>query len=191
MTAVVLASGSPRRRDLLERVGFEVVVRPPDVDETRAPNESPVAYATRLAAAKVAAVAAPPTVAAVAADTIVHRGSTVWGKPADRADAMRILEALSGASHEVTTAFAVRRGEVLQVQAVTTRVRFRTLLAKEIAAYVATGEADDKAGAYGIQGTAGAFVADVQGSWTNVMGLPVEEVLAALDAVGVRPEGDR
>ena len=191
MTAVVVASGSPRRRELLARVGFDVRVVPPDVDETRLPGEQPVDYAIRLARVKVAAVPAASTLACVAADTIVHRGTEVWGKPADRDDAVQILRALSGASHEVTTAFAVRCGERVEARAVTTRVRFRVLTDREIATYVASGEADDKAGAYGIQGAAGAFVAEVHGSWTNVMGLPVEEVLAVLASFGVRPEGQR
>lgn len=187
MSALLLASGSPRRRELLGRVGLTVTVVPPDVDETRRPGEAAVAYARRLAECKVSAVDTADGEAALAADTVVHRGDAVWGKPEDRRDAIRILRALSGDWHAVTTAFAVRRGAELFVDAVTTEVRFRRLSEAEILAYVATGEADDKAGAYGIQGAAGSFVAELRGSWTNVMGLPLEEVLAALSAFGVTP----
>ncbi len=181
MTPVVLASASPRRRQLLAWVGVEVDVRPSDIDETLLEGEAPVAYATRLARTKAEAAAHEGVV--VAADTVVHLDGAVFGKPVDRADGAQILGALSGRWHAVTTAVCVRRGEARALFAVTTRVRFRSLSAAEIAAYLETGEADDKAGAYGIQGRAGAFVAEVAGSWTNVMGLPVEETLAALAEV--------
>ena len=181
MSAVWLASGSPRRRQLLGWVGVEVEVRPSNVDEARAPGEHPVAYAERLASDKAAVGPAERVV--VAADTVVHQGDRVFDKPADRDEACRHLRALSGGWHGVTTGVCVRRGSQAHVFHVTTQVRFRSLSDDEIAAYVATGEADDKAGAYGIQGRAGVFVAELQGSWTNVMGLPVEEVLAALGQV--------
>jgi septum formation protein len=175
---VVLASASPRRRQLLAWSGVAVEVRPSHVDETRRPDEPPVAYAARLAEAKAAAGPADRTV--VAADTVVHLDGDVLDKPADRAEARAHLRRLSGRWHDVTTAIAIRSDERLHLETVTTRVRFRALTDAEIDAYVATGEADDKAGAYGIQGRAGAFVAALDGSWTNVMGLPVEETLAAL-----------
>jgi septum formation protein len=173
-----LASGSPRRRQLLEWVGYAVDVHPSGAEEVRAPGEHAVAYAERLAEAKAAGV--PADRVGLAADTVVHLGDAIFEKPVDRDDAVAILRALSGRWHEVTTAVCAVHGDVRKVLHVTTDVRFRELSDAEIAAYVATGEADDKAGAYGIQGRAGSFVAEVRGSWTNVMGLPIEAVLPIL-----------
>lgn len=173
-----LASGSPRRRQLLEWVGYALEVRPSDIDETRHDGEDPVDYAHRLAREKAAV--APEDRMVVAADTVVHVEGRILDKPVDHDDAKAHLRRLSGRWHEVTTGVCVRRGEQVRVFHVTTRVRFRTLSDAEIDAYVATGEADDKAGAYGIQGRAGVFVAEVRGSWTNVMGLPVEAVIKAI-----------
>ena len=178
-----LASGSPRRRELLAWAGWTVDVRPADIDETRRPEHDPVTHALRLAREKAATGADDRIV--VAADTIVHRGNELFEKPADGEEAGRHLRALSGGWHLVTTAVCVRLG-LGEPFAVTTRVRFRTLGEDEIAAYVATGEAYGKAGAYAIQGVGGALVAEVQGSWTNVMGLPLEETDRALRALGAR-----
>lgn len=179
MRELWLASGSPRRKTLLEWVGYRVRVHPPHLDETRVPHEDPVIHALRLARDKVAT--APADVVALAADTVVHRGDRIFDKPSDRADARATLTALSGGAHQVTTGVAIRRGSELVSFHTTTEVRFRPLSSDEIAAYVETGEADDKAGAYGIQGRAAVFVADVRGSWTNVVGLPVEACLPVLD----------
>lgn len=176
--AIWLASASPRRRDLLTWAGFDVAVHPPHLDESRHPHEAPVAYAERLAAEKVAG--APVGVVALAADTVVHRGDQLFDKPRDRADARDILARLAGGSHQVTTAVAIRGPAGSDRFHVTTDVTFRPLEPREIADYVASGEADDKAGAYGIQGRAAVFVADVRGSWTNVVGLPVEACLPVL-----------
>lgn len=176
--AIVLASASPRRRQLLAWSGVPVEVRPSHVDESRQPGEDPLRFAARLAIAK--AEVGPDDRTVVAADTVVHLDGDVLDKPADRAEARAHLRRLAGRWHDVTTGLAVRRGARVHCETVTTRVRFRELTDAEIDAYVATGEADDKAGAYGIQGRAGAFVAELAGSWTNVMGLPVEETLAAL-----------
>lgn len=181
MSRLWLASGSPRRRTLLEWCGFAVEAHPPEVDESAQPDELPVDLAPRLARLKVAT--APRGVVAVAGDTVVHRDGVLFDKPADRGEATRILRGLSDGWHQVTTGFAVRRGEHLHVDRVTTDVRFRALSEDEIAAYLATGEADDKAGAYGIQGRAAAFVAEVRGSWTNVVGLPLEAVLPHIRAL--------
>ncbi|MCB9663161.1 MAG: septum formation protein Maf [Alphaproteobacteria bacterium] len=175
-----LASGSPRRLALLGWAGWEVEAHPADVDERRRAGEAPVAYARRLAHTKVAT--APAARLAVAADTVVHLDGEVLDKPRDREEASSHLARLSGGWHEVTTGWCVRHGHLERLAHATTRVRFRSLSSAEIAAYVATGEADDKAGAYAIQGTGGVLVAEVQGSWTNVMGLPMEEVLAVLEA---------
>ena len=150
----------------------------PQVDETRHPDEPPVAYAQRVARDK--AQAAPRgELPVVAADTVVHLGHRVYGKPADRQEARQILETLSGQWHQVTTGVCVGFRDQWSTFAVTTRVRFRTLSIAEIEAYLDTPEPYDKAGAYGIQGRAGAFVAQVDGSWTNVMGLPMEATLAS------------
>jgi septum formation protein len=174
---VVLASRSPRRRQLLEWAGITVDVQPSHIDETRRPSDDPVSHARRLAAEKAERVG--PGRIVVAADTVVHVGDAIFEIPRDRDEARAHLVALSGRWHHVTTGVCVR-GAAADVFAVTTRVRFRALPTPEIDAYLATGEADDKAGAYGIQGHGGALVAEVEGSWTNVMGLPLEQTLAAL-----------
>jgi septum formation protein len=174
---LVLASASPRRRQLLEAVGITVDVRPSNVDETRDPAVAPVAHALDLARRKAAAQDAPWV---VAADTVVHVGDGMFDKPVDRDQAMAHLRALSGGWHAVTTGVCVRRPDGDRAFTVTTAVRFRTLSDAEIAAYVASGEADDKAGAYAIQGQGGALVAEIRGSYTNVVGLPLEETLNAL-----------
>ena len=191
-----LASGSPRRRDLLTWAGIAVEVHPMDLDESRDPGHDPVAHARHLATAKAAG--APPGRVVIAADTVVHLGDRIFDKPTDRTIARDHLQALSGAWHAVTTGVCVARGSERQVLSVTTAVRFRTLSPGEIDAYLQTGEADDKAGAYGIQGRGATFVAEVRGSWTNVVGLPVEETLAALAQHKITPthaleltDGDR
>lgn len=185
---VWLASGSPRRRQLLRGAGVRVRVRPVGVDEAVVAGEPPVAYARRLAREK--AHAAPPGVVALAADTVVHIDGEVLDKPVDRSHARRHLERLSGRWHRVTTGVCVRRGPTCESFVVTTDVRFRELGRAEIQAYLDSGEADDKAGAYGIQGLGGALVAEVRGSWTNVMGLPLEETLKALEQLRTQaPQG--
>jgi septum formation protein len=177
-----LASGSPRRKQLLQWSGYDCDVHPQDIDESRRDGESPVAYALRLAHEK--ASGGPTDRLVLAADTIVHRGESLYSKPTDRADARRILSELSGSAHTVTTSVCLRWQGRECLFAVHTDVRLRDLTANEIRAYVDSGEADDKAGAYGIQGRAGSFVADLRGCWTNVMGLPMERVLAALSEWG-------
>jgi septum formation protein len=176
--AIVLASGSPRRLQLLTWAGYTLDVQPPNVDETRSPEMPPVAHALVLCRRKAAT--GPHDTIVVAADTIVHLDDVLLEKPASRKEAASHLRRLSGRWHEVTTAVCVRLDDQADAFAVTTRVRFRTLDSAEISRYVATGEPMDKAGAYGIQGLGGALVAEVNGSWTNVMGLPLEETLQAL-----------
>lgn len=173
-----LASASPRRRALLSWATIPVEVHPADIDESRPVGLDPVAHAARLATLK--AQTAPDLRVALGADTVVHQGDRIFEKPSDRTEAHAHLLALSGQWHEVTTGVCVKRPGQLQPFTVTTAVRFRTLAEAEILAYLETGEADDKAGAYGIQGIGGALVAEVRGSWTNVMGLPLEETLEAL-----------
>lgn len=175
---VWLASASPRRKQLLEWCGFNADVHPSDIDETPRPGEAPIPYALRMASEKSAF--GPKDRIVLAADTIVHMEETVYGKPKNREDAYRILSELSNTWHTVTTAVAIQGCGHSEVFAVHTEVRLRALEDSDIERYLATGEADDKAGAYGIQGSAGAFVAEIQGSWTNVMGLPTERVVDTL-----------
>ncbi|MCA9550869.1 MAG: septum formation inhibitor Maf [Myxococcales bacterium] len=180
-----LASASPRRRQLLAHVGLEPPVVPSHVDETPRPGEPPVAYALRVAEDK--ARACPATGAVLAADTVVDLDDTICGKAADEAEARAMLARLSGQTHQVHTAVVLRdlAGGMTSL-VVSTRVRFRTLSEAEIARYVAGGEPMDKAGAYGIQGEGGALVAWVEGSYTNVVGLPLEETLELLAQGGLR-----
>ena len=176
-----LASSSPRRHRLLLWAGFEVSVHPTVTDEKRRPGTDPVTHAIELASKK--ATAAPDSALVVAADTVVHTGDRIFSKPEDEQMAGEHLKALSGRWHHVTTGVCVRKGREHRLFGVTTMVRFRNLSPNEITCYVATGEPMDKAGAYGIQGQGGALVAEINGSWTNVMGLPLEETLEAIKAL--------
>jgi len=177
---LLLASGSPRRKTLLEWAGYAVDVQPSNVDEFRNPALNPVEHARDLAIRKLAS--APANRLALAADTVVHLDDLVLEKPVDREEAASHLRRLSGQWHQVTTGVAISGQPVFSV---TTRVRFRDLRDAEIGGYVATGEADDKAGAYGIQGRAAVFVAEVRGSWTNVVGLPMETTIQFLEIAGL------
>lgn len=180
---LILASASPRRRELLSRAQIVFDVVHSGLDEVRDADESARDYALRMARDKARAVSERnPHRMVLAADTVVECGGVILEKPADADDAARMLAALSGRTHTVVTAFALARDErIIDSQAVTSRVTFRELTRDEIAAYIATGEPFDKAGAYGIQGIGGGFIAHVEGSRDNVMGLPVDEVIAALE----------
>lgn len=178
---LILASASPRRRELLERVGVALVVRPADIDEAMLPGEAPLPYVRRVAAAKAAAVALAPGDWALAADTIVERDGAVLGKAADDAEAASMLRRLAGGTHRVTTA-VVLRGATTRAFDVTTEVELVALDDAAIADYVASGEWRGKAGAYAVQGIAAAFVRTVRGSITNVIGLPLAETLDHLRA---------
>ena len=185
---LVLASGSPRRKALLAGAGFafDVVAAPVDEDELTATlaaaHAVPSAIALELARAKAAAGAAlRPDARVLAADTLVVLDGELLGKPRDAADAERMLSRLSGRAHEVITAFALAEpGKETRVGFETTTVTFARWPAGARAAYIAGGDPFDKAGAYGIQGPAGAFVARVDGDYTNVMGLPVARIAALL-----------
>jgi septum formation protein len=182
----VLASASPRRAELLTAAGFEFQVVPADVDETPVPGEPVRDYALRVARAKAEHVARQLADQRVilAADTVVVAGGRLMGKPADAADAASMLRALSGRVHDVHTAVVVRgRGQHFE-EVVTTLVRFHPLTAAEIAWYVSTGEADGKAGAYAIQGRAARFIEGIDGSWSNVVGLPISTVYRLLSEAG-------
>jgi septum formation protein len=186
---VVLASQSPRRRDLLTLVGVAHEVRPADVDESVRPGEAPDAYVRRLAGEKARAVAdglGDPGAAVVAADTTVVVDGEILGKPADAAEARAMVRRLAGRAHEVFTGMAVVRGPRLADAVERVGVTFRPLGDDEIAAYVATGEPMDKAGAYGIQGYGATIVERVDGDYFAVMGLSLRRTVALLGEVGVR-----
>jgi septum formation protein len=170
---LVLASRSPRRAELLTAAGIEFTVRAADVDETPRDGEDPREYVLRLAEEKARAGEASDDETVLAADTTVVLGNEIMGKPADAADAARMLRALAGQGHEVITAICLRRGDRVVLDIASTSVWFAPLSEAEIADYVASGEPMDKAGAYGIQGLASKFIDRIEGSYTNVVGLPV------------------
>jgi septum formation protein len=186
-TKLILASGSPRRRELLTRAHIDFEVVQSGLEELREPHESAREYALRMACDKALAVSTRhPERSVLAADTVVECGGVILEKPIDARDATRMLTTLSGQTHTVVTAFAIASNkEVIASEAVTSRVTFRTLTPHEIASYIATGEPFDKAGAYGIQGIGGGFITYVEGSRDNVMGLPTDEVIAALRRHGI------
>lgn len=186
MVHVVLASASPRRRELLLRIGVDAEVRVAGVDEEPGPGEAPSATVARLAAAKAAAVDVPAGALVIAADTEVVLDGAVLGKPAGADEARAMLAALSGREHTVLTGVHVRCGGRQASAVEQTTVRFRALDAEEIEAYVASGEPLDKAGGYGIQGAGGMFVERIEGSDTNVVGLPLATVARLAADVGVR-----
>ena len=184
---VVLASQSPRRRELLTLVGIAHDVRPADIDESAFPDEAPAAHAERLARAKAETLARDePVAVVVAADTIVVIDDLILGKPLDADDARRTLRRLAGRTHTVFTAVAVARGAELVSAVETVSVTFRPLDDAEIDAYVATGEPADKAGSYGIQGFGATIVERIDGDYFAVMGLPIVRLVRLLERVGVR-----
>lgn len=183
---LVLASASPRRRELLAQLGVHFTVRVSEVDERVLAGESPEAYVTRLARAKASAVAAQDaTLPVLGADTTVVVEGRILGKPADAADALAMLRALSGREHRVLTAVALVHDGRVEDALSATRVWFRARDDDMLARYVATGEPLDKAGAYGIQGLGAALVTRIDGSYTGVVGLPVAETVDLLRAAGV------
>ncbi len=184
---LLLASASPRRAELLTQLGFSFRVCPADIDERPLAAERPDAYVLRIASEKALAVAAggPPGLV-LAADTAIDLDGCILGKPQDREAAAVMLRALSGRSHRVLTAIALCRGELLHSEVVVTEVQFAELSDADIRAYVATGEADDKAGSYAIQGRAAQFVRRIDGSYSAVVGLPLYETVIALRSLGYR-----
>lgn len=186
MAALVLASASPRRLELLTRVGIEVEVLPAAIDETPQVAERPSACALRLASEKAAVAAGQaPGRWVLAADTVVEVDGIMLGKPADPPEAAAMLAQLAGRSHRVVTGYAIRAPDgASTARAVTTEVDFRELAAEEIEGYLASGEWRGKAGGYAAQGIAAAFVTAVRGSFTNVIGLPLAEVLMDLERTG-------
>lgn len=185
MTAVVLASASPRRHELLTQIGVQFTVRVPDIDESPQLCETPDEYVRRLAFAKAAAVECAADELVIAADTTVDVGGKILGKPLDEPEAASMLRGLSGRTHRVHTGVAVRLGDQEIAEVCTTRVTFITLDEATIAWYVSTGEPMDKAGAYAVQGAGGALVRYVSGSVSNVIGLPLHVVIDLAGRCGV------
>lgn len=201
---LVLASGSPRRRELLALLGLPFDVIPVDLDESARPGESPRDLVRRLAIDKAGSVAVPDldviddsmdggasadAVVVLAADTTVEVAGEILGKPVDADDARRMLRSLSARTHQVHTAVAVRRGARTEHDIVTTFVTMSPMTEASIDWYVATGEPLDKAGAYAIQGAGGAFVTAIEGSASNVVGLPLTTVVELLRNQGVGVAG--
>jgi septum formation protein len=183
---VYLASGSPRRRELLQQIGVPFRVVGATVDEAIGSGEAPAAYVARLAAAKAdagweRAIGGP----VLAADTAVVLDGAILGKPADREDAEQMLLRLSGRTHEVLTAVALRTASGLRPRISRSEVTFRRIAPAEAEAYWETGEPCDKAGAYAIQGRAAMFIAELRGSYSGVMGLPLFETSELLGEAGV------
>ena len=176
----MLASRSPRRSEILRQAGIPFVVRPADVDETPRRDEHPRNYVMRVAREKAMAVATSPAAIVLGADTTVVIGGLMLGKPRDAADAVRMLEALSGRRHDVVTGICLRTAVRVIEDCSATSVWFAALSRQEIEEYVAGGEPMDKAGAYAIQGLAARFVERIEGCYFNVMGLPVALVYRRL-----------
>ncbi len=174
MKELILASASPRRREMLQMLGLPFRVKVADVDESCGETD-PEAYALAACRKKAEAVAkdCPKGQIVIACDTVVALENEILGKPKDRADARRMLKTLSGKEHRVVSALSVTDGEKTVSQAVATAVLFRSLAEDEIEAYLKTGECDDKAGAYGIQGLGGMFVSEIRGDWYTVVGMPL------------------
>lgn len=189
---LILGSGSPRRRDLLAQIGVVPHdVRPPEIDETPGTGELPRPYCARMAREKAQATEAGADDIVLAADTTVAMGRRILGKPADAGEAAQFLHALSGRRHRVITAVAVRRGARLWERDVVSAVRMKRLSDEEINAYLASGDWQGKAGGYGIQGMAGAFVPWISGSFTGIVGLPLAETAGLLQAAGYPVWKDR
>lgn len=187
---LMLASASPRRRELLAQLGLACQMQPAEINEDSRPGEAPHDLVRRLARTKAeavrAALAATPRALILAADTLVQLDDEILGKPADASEGARMLARLAGRWHQVITAVALL-GRRTQVQVVTTQVRFRTITPEEAGAYWATGEPWDKAGGYGIQGRGALFVERIEGSYSNVVGLPLFETGQLLATEGVTP----
>lgn len=189
MKLLYLASGSPRRRELLTQIGVRFSAISADIDETPLSEESPSAYVERLARGKAEAgrrsVVSDQPFCVLGADTAVVLDGKILGKPVDEADACAMLMMLSGNEHEVLTAIAVLEGERCESRVVRSRVRFRSISREEAGAYWVSGEPRDKAGGYGIQGLGAVFVAGLDGSYSAVVGLPLCETCEVLGHFGI------
>ena len=188
---LVLASASPRRRELMAQIGVPVIVQAVDIDETCRDGESAIGYVERIAMEKAQhgfnVIDNPDGLPVLGSDTIVEIEGRILLKPVDRDDAKAILRALSGKTHSVHTAVAIVTGSRRLHALSTSRVRFAELGDEDICRYVASGEADDKAGAYGIRGIAAQFIEHIEGSFSGVMGLPLFETRQLLVSSGIDP----
>jgi len=187
---IILASASPRRRELLQQIGYAFEVIPSQAEEHEAPGETPEEHVVRLSHDKAREVSTRDDIDGrwiIGSDTIVLRDGIILGKPADDEEAAQMLQSLSGRSHRVLSGYAIldRKTGQSRCAAVTTRVSFRALTDTEIAGYIASGEPADKAGAYAIQGIGAFMVERIEGSYSNVVGLPLCEVIRALEELGV------
>jgi len=181
----ILGSGSPRRKELLAQLGIlPDAITPPDIDEDPKKGELPRPYCARLAREKAAAVQAGPEDIVLCADTTVALGRRILGKPRDAGEAAAFLTMLGGRRHEVITAVAVRRGDRVWTRESVSAVKMKRLSDVELNAYLASGEWQGKAGGYAIQGAAGAFIPWISGSFTGIVGLPLAETAALLQAAG-------
>ena len=182
---VILASQSPRRRELLGLTGLDFTVRVADIDESMDPKAAPFDEVARVSRLKALAVSRDPGDVVIAADTIVVCEGRVLGKPRDEEDAFRILSLLSGRHHEVMTGMTVVKDDEIITHTEVTKIHFRDLHPDEIRAYIASGAPMDKAGAYGIQGGAALFADEMVGDYYNVMGLPVCRLAMILRSLGL------
>lgn len=183
---LILASQSPRRREILGLTGLDFTVQAADIDETMDPEKCPFDEVARVSREKALAVHRGAEDVVVAADTIVVCGGAVLGKPKDDRDAFRMLSMLSGRDHQVMTGMTVLRGDEIITTTEVTDIHFRELTDSEIRAYIATKDPMDKAGAYGIQSGAALFATGIQGDYYNVMGLPVCRLVTILRGLGLR-----
>lgn len=190
---IILASESPRRRELLEQIGVHAIVQPVDIDESKKQGESVITYVQRLAAEKAQTgceiIENKNKLPVLGSDTIVELGDSILGKPVDRQQAKEMLRLLSGKKHTVHTSVAIVTVKDMFTATSSTQVQFKVLEEDEIDGYLATGEADDKAGSYAIQGRAAQFIKNINGSFSGVMGLPLYETVQLLKRCGIKTLG--
>ena len=188
---IILASASPRRRELLQQIGIKAIVQSVDVDEAQKQNETVRDYVERLAMEKAQCgfdtISNDEQLPVLGSDTIVEIDGEILGKPENRQQAKKMLMQLSGKNHQVYTSVAIVTHDKSVIMTSSSQVEFKTLEAQEIDSYLASGEADDKAGAYAIQGIAAQFVKNINGSFSGVMGLPLYETVELLKQCGVTP----
>jgi septum formation protein len=191
---IILASASPRRRELLQQIGVRAIVKAVDIDESQKPGEPVLDYVQRLALEKAQSgftrIKNQEKLPVLGADTIVVVDGVVLGKPESRQHAKKMLQQLSGRKHTVLTSVAIVTGDKAITETSSSEVQFKVLDEQEINCYLTTGEADDKAGAYAIQGIAAQFVKNMNGSFSGVMGLPLFETVQLLEQCGIRPLDD-
>lgn len=190
---IILASASPRRRELLEQIGVLAIVQSVDIDESKKQGESVIAYVQRLATEKARTgceiIENKNKLPVLGSDTIVELGDSILGKPVDRQQAKEMLRLLSGKKHTVHTSVAIVTVKDMFIATSSTQVQFKELKEDEIDGYLATGEADDKAGSYAIQGRAAQFIKNINGSFSGVMGLPLYETVQLLKRCGIKTLG--